>query len=86
LENPVKIVDDIVVPDVDHAVAKGAQPPVALLVCGTFRLLATVEFDDQAPLAANEVDIISIDGLLRTNLKPPIADRECASTMRILRP
>jgi len=79
LENPGKIVDDIVVPDVDHAVAKGAQPTVALLVCSTLRVLATVEFDDQAPLAANEVDIVSIDGLLADELEPA----SCRPRMRV---
>ncbi len=28
------------------------------------RMLAAVEFDNQPPLAANEVDVVAIDGLL----------------------
>ena len=52
LENPFQIFDHIVVPDADHAIAEGAQPAVTLSVCGAFRVLAAVELDYQAPLAA----------------------------------
>ena len=53
LENPVQIFDDIVVPDADHAVTEGAQPAVTMPVFEAFRVLAAVELDYQAPLAAN---------------------------------
>jgi hypothetical protein len=32
-------------------------------------VLAAVEFDDQAPLTANKVDVVSIDGLLADKLE-----------------
>src|SRR4029077_830934 len=37
---------------------------VALSVFSAFRVLAAVEFDNQAPFAAGKVDVVSIDGLL----------------------
>ena len=35
-----------------------------MLVFGAFRVLAAVELDYQAPLAADKVHIVAIDGLL----------------------
>ena len=64
LENPVQILNDIVVPDADHAITAGAEIAVALPVFLTSGVLAAVEFDNQAPLATNEVDVVAIDGLL----------------------
>jgi hypothetical protein len=60
----VQIFDDIVVPDADHAVTEGAQPAVTMPVFEAFRVLAAVELDYQAPLAADKVRIVPIDGLL----------------------
>ena len=37
---------------------------IALPVFGVFRVLASVELDNQAPLTANKVDIVSADRLL----------------------
>jgi hypothetical protein len=64
LENTVEILNDIVVPDADYAITEGAEVAVALVVFLTSEMLAAVEFDDQASLAANEVDVVAIDGLL----------------------
>ena len=64
LENPVQIFYDIVVPDADHVIAEGAERAVALLVFGAFRVLAAVELDNQAPLAAGKVHVVRIDRLL----------------------
>ena len=64
MENPIQILDDIVVPDADHAITEGAERAVALPVFGAFRVLAAVELDDQAPLAADKVHLVAIDGLL----------------------
>jgi hypothetical protein len=69
LKHPVQILDDIVVPDADHSITEGAQLTVALFVCGASRVLAAVELDNQAPLATNEVGVISIDGLLADELE-----------------
>jgi len=64
LQNPVQIFDDIVVPDGDHAITEGAERVIALPVFGAFRVLAAIEFGYQAPLAADKVHVIAIDGLL----------------------
>jgi hypothetical protein len=64
LENPVQILDDIVVPDADHAITEGAQVGVALLVFEVSRMLTAVELDNQMPLATNEVGVVPINGLL----------------------
>ena len=41
LENPVQILDDIVVPDADHAIAECEQRAVAAPVLAAFRVLAS---------------------------------------------
>ena len=64
LENPVEVLNDIVVPDTDHLITEDAQVTVALPVLRAFGVLTAVELDDQAPLAANEVDVVAIGGLL----------------------
>jgi hypothetical protein len=64
LQNPVQIFDDIVVPDADHAITEGAERVIGLPVFEAFRVLAAIELDDQAPLAAEEVHVVAIDGLL----------------------
>jgi hypothetical protein len=64
LQNPLQILNDVIIPDADHAIAEGAKFAVALTVFGIFRVLAVVELYDQAPIATNEVDIIPADGLL----------------------
>ena len=63
LENPVQILNDIVIPDADHAITEGAQVAVALLVFGVSRMLTAIELDNQMPLATNEVGVVPIDGL-----------------------
>ena len=79
LENPVQIFDDIVVPDADHAIPAGAEVAVALPVVRAIRMLAAVEFDNQPPLAANEVDVVAIDGLLADEFETtkPAAAKPC---------
>jgi hypothetical protein len=62
--NSVEILDNIVVPDADHAITEGVKCAIALLVLGAFCVLAAVELDNQAPLAANKVDVVSSDRLL----------------------
>jgi hypothetical protein len=64
LENSVQILDDIVVPEADHAITEGAQVAVALLVFEASRMLTAVELDNQMPFATNEVGLVPIDGLL----------------------
>ena len=50
MENSVQVVDDTVVPNADHAIAVGAKCAIAVPVLGTFRVLAAVELDKQAPI------------------------------------
>ena len=64
LEDPVEILDDVVVPDADHVIPEGAERAVALLVYDAFCVLAAVELDYQAPVAADKVHVVPIDGLL----------------------
>jgi len=64
LENPVQILDDVVVPDADHAITEGAERAVTMPVFEAFRVLAAIELDNQAPLAADKVHVVAIDGLL----------------------
>jgi hypothetical protein len=100
LENPVQILNDIVVPDVDHAITAGAEIAVALRVFLASGMLAAVEFDNQAPLATSEVEVVTIDGLLadefeaaklsaaKARLQREFCGRECAplSALLILAP
>jgi hypothetical protein len=60
LENSVPVVDDIVVPNADHAIAVGAKCAIAVPVSGTFRVLAAVELDKQAPLAADAPSLTQV--------------------------
>jgi hypothetical protein len=53
LENSVQVVDDIVVPNADYTIAVGAKCAIAVPVSGTFGVLAAVDLDNQAPLAAD---------------------------------
>jgi hypothetical protein len=46
VENPVQILDELVVPDADQAIAGGTEVAVALPVFGAFRVLTTVELDN----------------------------------------
>ena len=64
MENPVQIFDDVVVPDADHAITEGAERAVTMPVFEAFRVLAAIELDNQAPLAADKVHVVAIDGLL----------------------
>jgi len=64
LENAIEILDHIIVPDTDHPITERAKGAIAVPVVAAFRVLAAVELDNQAPLAANEVDEILTDGLL----------------------
>jgi len=64
LEDPFQVLDDIVVPDADHSITERAEVAVALPVFRVLGMLAAVEFDNQAPLAASKVNVVAIDRLL----------------------
>jgi hypothetical protein len=68
-ENPFQVLDDVIVPEPDHALTQGLALSVALPVLHSFRVLAAVEFDDQAPFTTNKVGIVPIDRLLSDKLE-----------------
>src|SRR6516162_11426537 len=64
LENAIEILDHIIVPDTDHPITERAKYTIAVPIVAAFRVLASVELDNQAPFAANKVDVILTDWLL----------------------
>jgi hypothetical protein len=64
LENSIEVLDDIVVPNANHAIAEGAKCAIAAPVFRTFRVLAAVELNNQPPLAANKIHVVSSNRLL----------------------
>ena len=58
------ILEHVDVPNPDDAVATECEFAVADFVGLAFRVLAAVYFDDQAPLAADKVDVVASDRLL----------------------
>jgi hypothetical protein len=52
LENSVEVLDNIVVPDPDHAITEGAKCAICGVCLGTLWVLAAAELDNQALLAA----------------------------------
>ena len=69
MENTIQILNNIIVPEADNTITESAQLAVALPVFGAFRVLAAVEFDNQTPLAANKIDVVSIDRFLADEFK-----------------
>ena len=51
----VGLIDDVVVPEAEHAEAPGAEPGVAGFVIGAVGVLAAVALDDHARVEAGEV-------------------------------
>ena len=64
------ILEHVDVPNPDDAVATECEFAVADFVGLAFRVLAAVYFDDQAPLAADKVDIVASDRLLADEFEP----------------
>jgi hypothetical protein len=64
LQYPIQILNYVIVPDADHPITKGGQLAVALPVFVTIRVLAAVEFNNQALLATHEIDVVPTDRLL----------------------
>jgi hypothetical protein len=71
LEHALDIAERIVVPNANCAVSEVAQHRVAFGVCNIVGMLAAIHFDDDAQLAANEVDEIRSDRLLPRELETP---------------
>jgi hypothetical protein len=58
LKDPNEVVADLVVPEADHAIAEIPDFAVAQSIFGAIRVLAAVEFDHEAPVAADEIYVI----------------------------
>ena len=79
MEDSVQIFDDVVVPETDHPITERAKCAIAVPVVAAFRVLAAVEFDNQAPLPADKVHVIAIDRLLADKFEAA----ELSSRMRV---
>jgi len=64
LQHAVEIAENLVVPDTHDAIAERIQVSVAALIGCAVGMLATIDFDDEAPLAADKVNVIGADRLL----------------------
>jgi len=76
LKHSIDVLGDFIVPDADHAIAKGAEITIAPLIRIALRVLTAIEFDNEAPFATNEIHIIGTNRLLAGELEPaelPIA-------------
>ena len=75
--NAVRVLQDLVVPEPDHANPPRLQPAGArLIACAAHRVLAAVDFHRQPFLGAQEIDHIGPERMLSAKLvatEPPIA-------------
>ncbi len=69
IEHPVAVVDQLVVPDAEDAVAGRRQPPITRFVPDTVGVLTAVELDDQHGLGTHEIDDIPANRHLATELE-----------------
>ncbi len=68
LHNPVHVDDDIVVPEPQDAIAVNVKPTVAGSIPTAFRVLPTVQLDDHAAVAADQIDDVRSDRFLANEL------------------
>jgi hypothetical protein len=64
----VHIVHDIVIPETEDTVVAVAQPLIANSVRRIVCVLTTIDFNNQAPLATDEIDNIGTNRLLTDEL------------------
>jgi hypothetical protein len=65
LQNSIEVVDDLIVPEPDNAIAAAGQFDRALSVgLGVCRVLSAVQLDHQFPRRAGEVDYAAADRVL----------------------
>jgi len=64
LQHPVDVLEYLIVPDPDDAVAEPGQQGVPLVICRALGMLAAIDLDDQMPLTADEVGVVGTNGLL----------------------
>ena len=62
--------EDVVVPKPQYPITLTAEICITMRIACAFRMLPAINFDNERPFAANEVDYERADGLLRTNLCP----------------
>jgi len=60
----VGVEQDIVIPESKHPEAEGPEPLIPFSVAGVVGVLAAVDFDDEPPRQAGEVDDVSTNRLL----------------------
>lgn len=59
----------VVVPEAHHLIAFATEPIVAPTISSTIRMLATINFDDELLLEADEIDNVRTDGGLPLELQ-----------------
>ena len=64
LQYPVEVFQDFVVPYPDHAIAERVQLRVTLPVSRIIGMLTAIDLDDEAPFAADEIDVKWTDRFL----------------------
>jgi hypothetical protein len=69
LQNAADIAENRIVPNPNSPVSEFAHRCIALGVCGTFGVVAAIDFDHETPLAADEVREIRSDRLLTHKLE-----------------
>ncbi len=62
------VAQDVVVPESQDAIVVIAQPTITDLIAPVFGVLTSVNFDDQAPLTAHEIDNVVAYWLLPNEL------------------
>jgi hypothetical protein len=56
-QHPVKISKHFMIPEPQHAVATGFDPPCARIICSTLRvMLSAIQFNDELGPAADEIN------------------------------
>ena len=56
LQHTLQLLHNIIVPEAQHRITLAAQPHIPMLVVvHLFRMLSTVNFDNQSPLHANKI-------------------------------
>jgi hypothetical protein len=79
LQNPIDILDHIIVPEAQNSIVMIAKPLVANGVASAFGVLTTVNFNDQALLPANQVYDVGTNRLLANEFHS--AERARADTV-----
>jgi hypothetical protein len=69
VEHGVSAFQYVVVPKTHHLIAFAMEPIVAPTISRTIRMLATINFDDELLLEADEVDDVRTDGSLPFELQ-----------------